>query len=192
MNKLLIILLSFFLLGCVSKKKFIDKELIGAEVTKIESTEKIVEKKEKKDSVVQKKETTSKVNQSTNVQIEFDSKNPKDSLEVTHVVGKDSLYFKATGNGKVTVIVKREQSEEIVDNKQIFGSETLFNINEKAALKRKEKSKQTIVKSTKKKDEKGFTFGAWISIGISFLIIACLVWLFIYFRKNPIRNLFKK
>lgn len=179
MKKTIVVLVLISFLGCRTKNKVVEKELIGAKVERIAEVEKKVDKIVKKDSVIQKKDVKKETNTSSGVHIEFDPKK-NDSLEVVHILGNDSLYFKANGNGLVVFDYKKHIKETITTSNEIFGSETLYNLDSVATEKVIEKTETKTIKSTKQVKEKGTTFGIYFIIGGAVLFIILLV--FIYYK----------
>ena len=180
MKKLIVILVLLSFLGCRTKSKLVEKELIGAKVERIAEVEKKVDKRVKKDSVIQKKEVKKETNTSSGVHIEFDPKK-NDSLEVVHVLGNDSLYFKANGNGLVIFDYKKHVKESVTTSNEIFGSTTLYNMDSVATEKVIEKLETKTVKKYKAVKENGTTFGIYFIIGGAVLFIILLVFLYYKF-----------
>lgn len=176
MNKIFLVFAILLIIGCRSKTKFIEKELIGAEIERISKIETKVEKHVKKDSVIQKKETEIKTDQSTNLHVKFDPKK-NDSLEVLHKVGKDSLRLKIRGNGEVSFDYHKSQSETSSDKKEIFGSETLFNLDSVVTDQSKQKEKKERINSTKNVKETGFSPPVYVIIGLSIIFLILLIFL---------------
>ena len=177
MNKIVVALAFFLFLGCSTKRKIVEKKLIGAKVEKIVEVQKVIEKLEKKDSVTQKKEVKTKIDQSTDLHIEFDPKK-NDSLEVFHTNGLDSIFFKARGNGVVTFDFKKKKEETKTESHEIFGSETLYNIDSTVTEEKKETTEIKIEKSKKDKKETDFSFWIYVIIGGAVLVIIVLFWFF--------------
>lgn len=173
MNKLLIILALLTILGCRSRKTFIEKELAGATVEKIVQAEVHATEKQKKDSVIQKTKTETKTDQSTNLHVEFDPKT-SDSLEVLHTNGKDSVKLKINGKGLVIFDFKKDKSETKSESKELFGSETLHNIDSTFKSKEKEKAEIKITKSTKQTESNGFQLPVYMIAGIAIVVLLVL------------------
>lgn len=176
MNKIFLVFALILIMGCRSKTKFIEKELIGAEIERISKIETKVEKRIKKDSVIQKKETEIKTDQSTNLHVKFDPKK-NDSLEILHKIGKDSLRLKIRGNGEVSFDYHKSQSETSSDKKEIFGSETLFNLDSVVTDKSKQKEKTEKIISGKSVKETGFDFWIYVIAGGAVLLLIILFFL---------------
>lgn len=183
MNKILIAIAFFLFLGCSTKRKIVEKELIGAKIERISEVQKVIEKVEKKDSVIQKKEVKTKIEQSTDLHIEFDPKK-NDSLEVFHTNGLDSIFFKASGNGLVIFDFKKKKEETKSESHEIFGSETLYNIDSTVSEKKKETTEIKVEKTLKDKKDTGFSFWIYVIIGVAVLVIIVLFWLFGKPKKN--------
>ena len=177
MNKLILLFALIFLMGCRSKSKFIEKERIGAEIERISQVEIKAEKQQKKDSVIQKKEIKEATDQATNIKVDFDPKKD-DSLEVNYQLGTDSLKLKIHGNGKVSFDFKSNKTKTTTESKEIFGSETLFNIDSTFSEKSAEKIKVESKKSTKAVKETDFSFWIYVIIGGAVLAIIALFWFF--------------
>lgn len=190
-NKILIIAVLLFLVGCRSRKSIIEKTLVGAEVEKIVQVEKHVEEVKKKDSVKVVEKKDEKKETETNLHVEFDPKK-NDSLEVNHVADGDSLNLKIRGNGIVIFDYKKKKQEEKSFIKEIFGSETLKNIDSTVTEKRKEKSVIKTETKTKEVKEKGFTFGAYLNIIIAFALVILAVFAYFYLGgKVNLLSIFK-
>lgn len=172
-NKLLIITALFTLAGCRSKKATIEKTLVGAELEKIVQVEKHVSEINKKDSVTGVDKKDEKKETETNIHVEFDPKK-NDSLEVNHVADGDSLKLKIRGNGVVIFDYKKKKQEEKSFIKEIFGSETLKNIDSTITEKRKEKSQIEKITKTKEVETKGFQFPIYIIMGLAVLLLILL------------------
>ena len=93
---LLVLILILSVIGCRSKKSLYEKQLVGAEIEKIEVVEQKVEKVERKDSIIEKKQQAEHQHTNTKLHVEFDPKK-NDSLEVSHAFGQDSLRLKIAG-----------------------------------------------------------------------------------------------
>lgn len=172
-NKILIITALLTLAGCRSKKATIEKTLVGAEVEKIVQVEKQVSEVNKKDSVKGVDKKDEKKETETNLHVEFDPKK-NDSLEVNHVADGDSLKLKIKGNGIVIFDYKKKKQEAKSFIKEIFGSETLKNIDSTIREKRKEKSQIEKLTKTKEVKTKGFQFPMYIIIGFALLLLILL------------------
>ena len=179
-NKLLIIAALLILAGCRSRKANIEKTLVGAEVEKIVQVEKHVEEKKVKDSVKIVEKKDEKKETETNLHVEFDPKK-NDSLEVNHVADGDSLNLKIKGNGIVIFDYKKKKQEAKSFIKEIFGSETLKNIDSTVTEKRKEKSVIKTETKIKEVKEKGFTFVAYLNMIIAFALVVLAVFAYFYF-----------
>lgn len=177
MNKIIMLLLVFTLMGCRSKKKLIETELVGAKIERIAQVETKVEKKVISDSVLLKKKAEEKKEQTTNIKVEFDPKK-NDSLEVNYQVGEDSLRLKISGNGKVSFDYKTTKKQVISEIKEIFGSKTLYNIDSTLRSESKTAAKTESKKITKDVTEKGFSFPIYLIIGGAVLLMIVLFWLF--------------
>lgn len=192
MNKIaLIIMMLLSLVGCRSRKAHIEKIKVGAEVEKVDTIKMEVTKEVKKDSVVQQKKVQEKKDSEQSLRIEFDPKKD-DSLEVVHVIGPDSLHFKAVGNGKVTLEYRSKKSQAVQEDKAIFGSQTLYNIDSMVTESHRQKSKFESQKKTKDVKSSGPTVGSWITYSVWFIVAAVLIWLFIYLRGRINLNKFSK
>ena len=190
-NKILIITALLTLAGCRSRKASIEKTLVGAEVEKIVQVEKHVSEVNKKDSVKGVDKKDEKKETETNIHVEFDPKK-NDSLEVNHVADGDSLKLKIRGNGIVIFDYKKKKQEEKSFIKEIFGSETLKNIDSTITEKRKEKSQIEKITKTKEVKSKGFTFGAYLTWIIISVIVIVLVFLYFYIGgKLDLFSIFK-
>ena len=165
-NKILIITALLTLAGCRSKKATIEKTLVGAEVEKIAQVEKHVSEIKKEDSVKAVEKKDEKKETETNIHVEFDP-NKNDSLEVNHVADGDSLNLKIRGNGIVIFDYKKKKQEEKSFIKEIFGSETLKNIDSTITEKRKEKSQFEKTTKTKEIKTKDFQFPIYIIMVLS-------------------------
>ena len=180
MKKLIVILVLLSFLGCRTKTKLVEKEQTSTKIEKIAEVEKNINERVKKDSIVKKEDVKKDTNTSSNVHIEFDPKK-HDSLEVIHILGNDSLYFKANGNGVVIFDYKKHVNEVITTTKEIFGSETLYNIDSVVTEKVIESAETKTSKSSKAVKEKGTTFGIYFIIGGAVLFIILLVFLYYKF-----------
>ena len=190
-NKLLIIAALLILAGCRSRKANIEKTLVGAEVGKIAQVEKHVEEKKLKDSIKVVKKKDEKKETETNLHVEFDPKK-NDSLEVNHVADGDSLNLRIRGNGIVIFVYKKKKQEQKSFIKEIFGSETLKNIDSTVTEKRKEKSVIKTETKTKEVKEKGFTLGAYLNMIIAFALIVLAVFAYFYLGgKVNLLSIFK-
>lgn len=190
-NKILIITALLTLASCRSKKATIEKTLVGAEVEKIVQVEKHVSEVNKKDSVKVFDKKDEKKETETNLHVEFDPKK-NDSLEVNHVADGDSLKLKIKGNGIVIFDYKKKKQEAKSFIKEIFGSETLKNIDSTITEKRKEKSQIEKITKTKEVKSKGFTFGAYLTWIIISVIVIVLVFLYFYLGgKLDLFSIFK-
>lgn len=172
-NKLLIITALLTLAGCRSKKVAIEKTLVGAEVEKSVQVEKHVSEIKKEDSVKVVEKKNEKKETETNLHVEFDP-NKNDSLEVNHVADGDSLNLKIRGNGIVIFDYKKKKQQAKTFIKEIFGSETLKNIDSTITEKRKEKSQIEKITKTKEIKTKGFQFPMYIIIGFAVLLLILL------------------
>ena len=179
-NKLLIITALLTLAGCRNKKVAIEKTLVGAEVEKIVQVKKHVSEINKKDSVKAVEKKDEKKETETNIHVEFDPKK-NDSLEVNHIADGDSLKLKIKGNGIVIFDYKKKKQEEKSFIKEIFGSETLKNIDSTITEKRKEKSQIEKITKTKEIKTKDFQFPIYIIIGLAVLL---LILLWFLWRKS--------
>lgn len=191
-TNIIIIAVLLILVGCRSRKANIEKTVVGAEVEKIVQVEKHVEEKKAKDSVKVVEKKDEKKETETNLHVEFDPKK-NDSLEVNHVSDGDSLNLKIRGNGVVIFDYKKKRQEEKLFIKEIFGSETLKNIDSTLTEKRKEKSEVKTITKTKEVKEKGFTLGAWIYGIVAFALVVLAVFAYFYMGgKVNLLSLFKK
>ncbi len=190
-TKILIIAVLLFLASCRSRKANIEKTLVGAEVEKIVQVEKHVEEKKVKDSVKVVDKKDEKKETETNLHVEFDPKK-NDSLEVNHVADGDSLNLKIKGNGIVIFDYKKKKQEQKSFIKEIFGSETLKNIDSTVTEKRKEKSVIKTETKTKEVKEKGFTFGAYLNMILAFALVILAVFAYFYMGgKVNLLSIFK-
>ena len=178
-TKILIIAVLLILVGCQNRKSIIQKTLVGAEVEKIVQVEKHVEEKKVKDSVKVVEKKDEKKETETNLHVEFDPKK-NDSLEVNHVADGDTLNLKINGNGIVIFDYKKKKQEAKSFIKEIFGSETLKNIDSTITEKRREKSEVKTISKTKEVKSNGFTFGAYLNLIIAFAIIVLAVLAYFY------------
>ena len=172
-NKLLIITALLTLAGCRSRKATVEKTLAGADVEKSVQIEKHVSQINKKDSVKGVEKKDEKKETETNIHVEFDP-NKNDSLEVNHVADGDSLNLKIRGNGIVIFDYKKKKQQAKTFIKEIFGSETLKNIDSTITEKRKEKSQFEKTTKTKEIKTKGFQFPVYIIIGLAVLLLILL------------------
>lgn len=179
-NKLLIITALLTLAGCRSRKATIEKTLVGAEVEKIAQVEKHVSEIKKEDSVKVVEKKNEKKETETNIHVEFDPKK-NDSLEVNHIADGDSLKLKIKGNGIVIFDYKKKKQEGKSFIKEIFGSETLKNIDSTITEKRKEKTQIEKITKTKEIKTKDFQFPIYIIIGFAVLL---LILLWFLWRKS--------
>lgn len=190
-NKILIITALLILAGCRNKITNIEKTLVGAEVEKIVQVEKHVSEVNKKDSVKVVDKKDEKKETETNLHVEFDPKK-NDSLEVNHVADGDSLKLKIRGNGIVIFDFKKKKQEVKSFIKEIFGSETLKNIDSTITEKRKEKSQIEKITKTKEVNTKGFTFGTYLIWTIISVIVIVLAFLYFYLGgKLDLFSIFK-
>lgn len=190
-TKILIIAVLLILVGCQNRKSIIQKTLVGAEVEKIVQVEKHVEEKKVKDSVKVVEKKDEKKETETNLHVEFDPKK-NDSLEVNHVADGDTLNLKINGNGIVIFDYKKKKQEAKSFIKEIFGSETLKNIDSTITEKRREKSEVKTISKTKEVKSNGFTFGAYLNLIIAFAIIVLAVLAYFYLGgKVNLLSIFK-
>ena len=159
--------------GCRSRKATIEKSLVGAEVERIVQVEKHISEIKKEDSVKAVEKKNERKETETNIHVEFDP-NKNDSLEVNHVADGDSLKLKIKGNGIVIFDYKKKKQESKSFIKEIFGSETLKNIDSTITEKRKEKSQIEKITKTKEIKTKGFQFPIYIIIGLAVLLLILL------------------
>ncbi|QNS40177.1 hypothetical protein H0S70_07120 [Chryseobacterium manosquense] len=190
-NKILIIVALFTLAGCRSRKTNIEKTLVGAQVEKIMQVEKHVSEVNKKDSVKVAEKKEEKKETETNLHVEFDPKK-NDSLEVNHIADGDTLNLQIKGNGIVIFDYKKKKQEAKSFIKDLFGSETLKNIDSTITENRKEKSevKTTVVKKEVK--AKGFQFPVYLIIGFAVLLLVLLWFLWKNFGGGIMEQLNRK
>lgn len=184
MKKLILILLAFMLIvGCRAKTNLKNKDVYQSKVENTVDVKAEVTKVEKKDSLVIVKEKKEEKNTSTGIKVVFDPKK-NDSLEVTHVIGKDSLHLKIRGNGVVTLDYRQETKvEEKTDNK-IFGSATLFRIDSTLSGKSTNIINTKAVTTRKKVKSTGFDFGTYIIIGICAVVLLILWFIWMKFGNR--------
>lgn len=174
MKKLILILLAFMLIvGCRTKTNLKDKDVYQSKVESIVEVKAQVTQEIKKDSVVKVKEKKEDKTTSTGIKVVFDPKK-NDSLEVTHVIGKDSLHLKINGNGMVTLDYRQVTKvvEEVKD--KIFGSATLFKMDSTLSDRSTNIINTKAVTTRKRVKSTGFDFGTYIIIGICAVVLLIL------------------
>ena len=120
---------------------------------------------------------------STGIKVVFDPKK-NDSLEVTHVIGKDSLHLKINGNGMVTLDYRQVTKvvEEVKD--KIFGSATLFKMDSTLSDRSTNIINTKAVTTRKRVKSTGFDFGTYIIIGICAVVLLILWFLWMKFGNR--------
>lgn len=186
MNKYIAITLFILCLGCRTKTKAVDSKI---EELKIEEVAKIEEKTEKiviKDSIFEKKKVDVKKESSIGLKVEYEPK-VGDSLEVKYQIGKDSLFLKVNGNGKISFDYKTFSDNTISEIKEILSSKTLYNIDSVVKSQHKIKAKLKAIEKTKKVKEVAPSFGIYIIIGGAVLFAIGLFWFFGMPKKNKFK-----
>lgn len=174
MKKLTLILLAFMLIvGCRAKTNLKNKDIYQSKVEKVVEVETQITKEVKKDSTISTREKQKEDNTNTGIKVVFDPKK-NDSLEVTHILGKDSLKLKISGNGIVTLDYRKETKEIEKVTTEIFGSETLFKMDSTLSNKVLEEVNSKAVIQDKKTKNTGLDLGMYIIIGICALVLMSL------------------
>lgn len=172
------------LLSCQSKKKAIQsykensKEVIKSDTNVVISNDKVERNKQIESVKIDKKDE--KITGNVEINATTDEKTPftyhniinGDTLQVISVVGNSTIKINSTYDKKQKVETENKVKE---------------TLNIIAEVSRKAVSQENIKETTKDiksaaKDIKSnsFTFGAWFTYLLCFIIVACLVWLFYY------------
>lgn len=171
-------------LGCSTRKKQLEiSEFRTAEVERIKK-DSISETKQIQDQKTSKKTEVDNKSKKENTNVEIKGKT--DSLSdfnYNYISGKDTLRIYIKGNADFNIKSNIEKTEEKVNETKEFE-----NLNIVQEIARKTVSQETIKETAEKirektidKTQRGFTFGAWVTWFLWFIVIVCAVWLFYYF-----------
>lgn len=183
-----ILLISFFILGCSTKKKLINKSKEETKETTISKTE-TVQKEEVKTATVRENqtvqnETKKEENKSVEIKGKSDEKTP---LTYYNVVNGDTIdLFKVVGNAEV-IFKSSNNSQNSSYNNNSYNNSKESNSSEKTLSSAVENVKQAVKEvQTKSVDvvKKGFTFGTYLTFflwGLAIIVIAVII---LWFRKT--------
>lgn len=189
MKKIIIlILISFFILGCSTKKKLINKSKEETKETIISKTETVQKESEIKDITVKKEENKTEIKKEENKSVEIKGKtDEKTPLTYYNVVNGDTIdLFKVVGNAEV-IFKSSNNSQNSYYNNNSSNNTKESNSNEKTLSNAVENVKQAVKEvQTKSVDvvKKGFTFGTYLTFflwGLAIIVIAVII---LWFRKT--------
>lgn len=180
-----IILISFFILGCSTKKKLINKSKEETKETTISKTETVQKDSEIKNVEVKKEETKTETKKDENKSVEIKGKaDEKTPLTYYNVVNGDTIdLFKVVGNAEV-IFKSSNNSQNSSYNNNSSNNTKESNSSEKTLSNAVENVKQAVKEvQTKSVDvvKKGFTFGTYLTFflwGLAIIVIAVIIlWL---------------
>lgn len=176
-KSILLALLVATFLGCRAKRTKIEKENFHSSVERVSEADVQVQTTAVKDSIIKVAEKKVQKETSTGLTVEFDPKK-HDSLEITHVLGGDSLHLKITGNGVVKFDYKQNTKSEESSAHTIFGSKTLFKMDSTLSGKTIDEVNKKAVASSRQVNQQGTTFPIYLILAIALvvLIILAFVW----------------
>lgn len=183
-----IILISFFILGCSTKKKLINKSKEETKETSISKTETVQKESEIKDTTVKQEEIKTVIKKEENKSVEIKGKaDEKTPLTYYNVVNGDTIdLFKVVGNAEV-IFKSSNNNQNSSYNSNLTNNTKESNSSEKTISNAVENVKQAVKEvQTKSVDvvKKGFTFGTYLTFflwGLAIIVIAVII---LWFRKT--------
>lgn len=188
MKKIVLILSSFLILGCSTKKKVVTKQREETKETVISKTEN-TQKENLKESTIKESlqvQKEDKLEEKKDIQIvgKVDKENPVtyynvvngDTIDLFKITGNADFIFKSTVNSQKSN-VNNNSSTNTQNNKESEKSISNAVENVKTAVKEVQTKSVDIVK-------KDFTFGSYLTFFLWGLVIIIILALILWLRKS--------